>query len=349
MADSLTVGVLYSVPGFEPDGVLARLDGCPQPVEVVPAPYEESHALRTARGQGRPLSELQDLVPALPQPTRDVLAQADVIVALDIPPDIADVAPRLRWIQAIGAGIAQFDPRYLQDNGILLTTAAGVTAVPIAEFVMGRILEVWKGTRQLEEMQRTRTWKFNAGRTLAGSTIGIIGLGAIGTAVAERARAFGLRVVATRRRYQPGMTSAVADQLMGPSDLDQLLEQSDIVVLALPETDETQDLIGTAELARMRPGSVLCNVARGRHVDEAALLGALAHGHLRAAILDVTKQEPLPSDSPLWEAPNLYLSPHSAASVDHYGEALSDLLADNLLRFVRGQPLRNLVDPDAGY
>ncbi len=347
--DPLVVGVLYVLPAFDADLVLRRVRDCPRPVEVVLSHYEESHAMRQAKGQGRPREELLAEAPTLPPEVRELLGRAEVVLTLDIPLDIRDVAPRLRWIQALGAGIAQFDPRRLRDHGIVLTTAAGVTATPIAEFVMGRILEVWKGTRRLEELQRSRTWQFATGRTLSGTTLGVVGLGAIGTAVAKRAQAFGLHVVATKRRYTAGMTSPVADELYGPDGLGKVLEASDVVVLAVPETDETQSLIGAGELARMKEGAVLCNVGRGTLVDEGALLSALRSGHLGAAILDVTREEPLPPDSPLWDAPNIYLSPHSAASVDHYAEDLADLLASNIRRYTAGEPLLNLVDPDAGY
>ncbi len=245
MGEPLVVGVLYVLPGFDNELVLRRLGDCPRPVELVVATYEESHALRTAKGQGAPEAELRALTPALSDEARDMFARAEVVLTLDVPLDVREVAPNLRWIQALGAGIAQFNPRRLRDDGIILTTAAGVTAVPIAEFVMGRILEVWKGTRRLEELQKARTWEFASGRTLAGCTIGVVGLGSIGRAVAERAGAFGMRVLATRRRYEPGMTSPVVDELYGPDGLGKLLESSDVVVLALPETDQTQGLIGS--------------------------------------------------------------------------------------------------------
>jgi phosphoglycerate dehydrogenase-like enzyme len=349
MGEALVVGVLYVLPGFDNELVIRRLGDCPRPVELVVATYEESHALRTAKGQGAPESELRALAPDMSDEARDMFARAEVVLTLDVPLDVRQVAPNLRWIQALGAGIAQFNPRRLREDGIILTTAAGVTAVPIAEFVMGRILEVWKHTRRLEELQQARTWEFASGRTLSGCTIGVVGLGAIGRAVAERAHAFGMRVLATRRRYQPGMTSPVVDELYGPDGLGKLLESSDVVVLALPETGETQGLIGAAELSLMKPGAVFCNVARGSLVDEAALLAALDSGQVGAAILDVMKEEPMSADNPLWDGKNMYLSPHSSTSVDHYSEDLAQLLASNLLRYSRGEPLINLVDPDLGY
>jgi phosphoglycerate dehydrogenase-like enzyme len=229
--------------------------------------------------------------------------------------------------------------------GVRLTSSAGVGAPPIAEFVIGRILEVWKRTRELEVHQQAKRWEFTQGRLLMGSTIGIVGLGAIGSEIAKRAKAFGTTVLGTRRSYRPGMTADNVDELFGPGPeaLAELLRRSDVVVLSAPATVETTDLIGAAELAAMKPGAVLVNVARGPLVDEGALIASLNDGHLGAAILDVTRTEPLPSDDPLWDAPRLYLSPHCSTSQDGYNDRLLDLYADNLVRYLADEPLKNLV------
>jgi phosphoglycerate dehydrogenase-like enzyme len=139
------------------------------------------------------------------------------------------------------------------------------------------------------------------------------------------------------------MTHPLADELYGPDDLDTLLVQSDAVVLAAPATEETADLIGARELALMKPGAVLCNVARGLLLDESALIDSLREGHLGAAILDVMRHEPLPPDDPLWDAPNTYLSPHSSTSREGYDDRLRDLFARNLVRFLANEPLVNVV------
>jgi phosphoglycerate dehydrogenase-like enzyme len=346
--DSLIVGVLYP-PSFDPSRLTQAAAPGGRTLDVQAAHYEENSALRSAKRDGANLDELRATAPPLSEEAREMLADAEVLLALDLPFDLLKLAPRLRWIQAVGAGVRQFDEKALDRHDIRLTTAAGVGAPPIAEFVMGRLLQVWKGFRRFDEMQHERVWQLTSGRRLAGCTIGIVGLGAIGTAVAERARAFGMRVIATRRRFVPGMTSPVADELLGPDGLDHLLTASDAVVLAAPETPETENLISERELALMKPGSVLCNVGRGALVDETALLAALAAGRPSAAILDVTREEPLPRTSPLWEASNVYLSPHSAAVHDGYFDAVLDLFAANIVRYVRGEPLVNLVDPHAGY
>ena len=267
------------------------------------------------------------------------------MLAFDLPAEVVTVAPHLRWVQAIGAGVDHFRGAGL-DGRVVLTNAAGVAAVPIAEFVIGRLLAVWKRFDELAEQQRHRVWKPAFGRQLDGCTIGLVGLGAIGTAVAERARALGMRVLAIRRTSTP---SPAADEVYGPAELHTVLGRSDAVVLSAPSTHETENLFDAPAFAAMKRGAVFCNVARGALVDEDALIDALERGHLGAAILDVTKHEPLPADSPLWAAPRLHLSPHSSASPERYLATLFDLFADNLSRYLRGEPLRNVVDLAAGY
>jgi phosphoglycerate dehydrogenase-like enzyme len=152
-----------------------------------------------------------------------------------------------------------------------------------------------------------------------------------------------MRVLAARRRPGAEDRPPVVDELVGPERLHEVLSRVDAVVVCAPATPDTHDLFDAAAFAAMRPGAVFCNVARGSLVDEAALLDSLRSGHLGAAVLDVTQQEPLPADSPLWDTPNLRLSPHSSASLDHYVESVFELFADNLDRYVRGDPLRNVV------
>jgi phosphoglycerate dehydrogenase-like enzyme len=297
------------------------------------------------RGLTRPVEilTLREDEPVDGPVTPAAVARAEVLLAFELPADIATRAPRLRWIQAIGSGVDHYPLAELDRRGVLVTNAAGVAATGIAEFVMARVLQVWKDLRNLDRMQAERRWEQTFGRSLYGHTMGIVGLGAIGREVAVRARAFGMRVIAVRRRAAPGDTSPYADELFGPDALPEVLARSDVVVLAAPATEETADLIDRQALAATKPGAVLCNVARGALVDEAALVEALRAGSIGAAILDVVKAEPLPPDDPLWSTPGVYLSPHSAVSVDGYVERVLDLLADNVDRYLRGQPMRNLV------
>jgi phosphoglycerate dehydrogenase-like enzyme len=309
--------------------------------EVVVAPYVEDHGVRAARCQGS-LEELRARAPALTDEQRDAFGRAEVLLALDLPVGLGAFAPDLRWVQAIGAGTDHFHGAQLGPD-VVITNAAGVAAVPIAEFVVGQLLAIWKRFDELADQQRRHVWKPAYGRQVSGLTLGLVGLGAIGTAVAERARALGMRVLAARRRPGAEDRPPVVDEVVGPERLHEVLSRVDAVVVCAPATPDTHGLFDAAAFAAMRPGAVFCNVARGSLVDEAALLDSLRSGHLGAAVLDVTRQEPLPADSPLWDTPNLRLSPHSSASLDHYVESVFELFADNLDRYVRGDPLRNVV------
>ncbi|MEZ4355003.1 MAG: D-2-hydroxyacid dehydrogenase [Myxococcota bacterium] len=314
-----------------------------RPIEIVVQPFKESVALRRAR-QSPPVDA--GLLAKAPVPDASILeawARAEVLLTLDLPVAWLDRMPRLRFVQAYSAGTEHFPREALEARGIALANAAGAGAAPIAEFVFGRLVEVFRNLRGIDAMQRERAFHRPGGRSLAGCTLGIVGLGAIGTACARLAGAFGMRVVATRRSAGPGAVSDEVDALHGPEGLPRLLAESDVVVLAAPATPETEGLIDAGALARMKTGAVLCNVARGALVDEAALCAALESGRLAAAILDVTRAEPLPPDDPLWSAPNLYLSPHCSIPPDAYDERLLALFAENVRVWGQGGSLRNRV------
>jgi phosphoglycerate dehydrogenase-like enzyme len=336
---SVIVHVAY--PPDPPAQLVERLRAVSPDIELVVVPYVEDHGVRAARSRSS-FEELRARAPMLTDEQRDAFGRAEVLLALDLPIGLGRLAPALRWVQAIGAGTDHFRGAKL-GPGVVVTNAAGVAAVPIAEFVVGQLLAVWKRFDELADQQRRHLWKPAYGRHVSGLTLGLVGLGAIGTAVAERARALGMRVLAVRRRPEVEDRPPVVDEVVGPGRLHDVLQRVDAVVVCAPATPETQDLFDAAAFAAIRPGAVFCNVARGSLVDEAALLDALRSGHLRAAVLDVTREEPLPADSPLWDAPNLRLSPHSAASLDHYVESVFELFAANLGRYLRGEPLRNVV------
>lgn len=329
------------------EALLRELASSPRPVVFREGSYFEDSKLRSLKGRTADHSTLRDKEPPLSDATRDALRDAEVLVTLDVPADFAELASKLRFVQFLSAGCDHAPKQKLAALGIRQSTGAGVGNVSIAEFVIGRVIEVYKEFRRIEADQAAHNWRRTAGRSLDGDTIGIVGLGAIGTEIASRARAFGMRVLATRRSYTPGMTSPLVDELYGPDGLAVLLERSDVLVLCAPSTDETRDLIGAAELARMRKGATLCNVARGTLVDESALAGALRNGHLGAAIIDVTRVEPLPADDPLWDAPNLYISSHTSVAGDAYMRRFHLLVVDNILRYLNGEPLRNELVVDS--
>jgi phosphoglycerate dehydrogenase-like enzyme len=225
-----------------------------------------------------------------------------------------------------------------------------VFSQPIAEYVLMMILAVSRRLPSLLELQSERTWQPLESRELGDITVGIVGLGSIGSAVAELASAFGCRVIATRRRGgDPDAPAPGVDRVLPAEGLPELLAESDFVVLAAPLTPETAGLFGDAAIARLKPGAWVINIARGELVDERALARALRDGRLAGAVLDTFAEEPLPPGSPLYDLPNVILTPHTSWSSTRVMDRSVELFCDNLRRFAAGQPLRNVVDPSAGY
>jgi D-2-hydroxyacid dehydrogenase (NADP+) len=278
-----------------------------------------------------------------------LLPSTEVIVGwARFPVEALRWADRLRWIQALSAGVDRLDPRVLER--ITLTNGNGLGADPIAEHVICHLLMLARGAPIFMRRQVEHRWDRGVqAREISGMTMGIVGMGAIGGAVARRARALGLRVIAIRRSVTQRSPDLVADEVCPPDDLPYLLAASDVVVLATPLTPETRGLIGPTQLRTMRPGSYLINIARGGVVDEPALTDALSDGHLGGAGLDVFAEEPLPADSPLWDFPNVIVTPHVAASSERYMDRVEDLVCDNMRRYLDGKPLRNVVDMERGY
>jgi phosphoglycerate dehydrogenase-like enzyme len=293
---------------------------------------------------GDPHPEPPDWAHSVAAERRRALAEAQVLIALHTPAGLPELAPALRWIQGVGAGVEQFARAGVTRGQVIVTNASGLGSVSMAEFVIGRLLEIWKRFREIEEHQRERRYVQTYGRTFHGSTVGIVGMGAIGCAVAVRARALGARVLGVKRSEPSSEVAVLADRFFAPSALEEMLGECDAVVVTAPATPETRHLIGAQALAAVKRGCVLVNVSRGSLVDEVAVLEALADGRLGAAVLDVFEQEPLPPESPLWEAPGVYVSAHSSVSIDRYLDDLFDFFEENLGRYMRGEALRNGVD-----
>ena len=262
--------------------------------------------------------------------------------------DLPRRAPRLRWIQFSSSGVAAFvHAMNLRHADILVTNAAGIHARALAEFVLFAMLYFAKRLPRVLADQRAHRWERFALDTLPGKTLGVVGLGRVGDEVKRLARALGVRVVATRRMMDAA--SPRPGETYPPDGLPRLLAESDYVALTVPLTQDTTGLIGEAELAMVKPGAVLINVARGQVVDEAALVRALQSGRLGGAALDVFTVEPLPPDSPLWDLPNVLVTPHSMSTALDENERVVDLFCDNLTRYLTGTPLRNVFDRDRGY
>jgi len=278
-----------------------------------------------------------------------VLPQCEVLVGLArFPARALQWAPNLRWIAATSAGVDKLAPEVAER--VVLTNGTGLGAEPIAEHVICSLMMLSRGSHVYLRQQVEHKWQRGyQAREISGLTMGVIGMGAIGRAVARRARALGMRVIGVRRSVDGLQQDPDADEMCPPSNLEHVLSNSDAVVLATPLTSETRQLIGAPQLSAMKRGAILINIARGAVVDDGALLDALNNGHLGGAALDVFAPEPLPADSALWDAPNVIITPHCASSTDRYDERVSELMSDNLRRYVNGEPLRNVVDFNRGY
>ncbi|GIF77411.1 D-2-hydroxyacid dehydrogenase [Asanoa siamensis] len=340
---SARLGVLIAT-YLEPDlvariaAVDARLDVIYEP-DILPVPrYVADHT-------GTP----RRLTPAQQDRWTKALAAADVSWDFDwqAPADLPARAPGLRWVQATRAGIGGFvRSTGLDRTDLTFTTAAGVHAVPLAEFAVLGALHFVKGVPTLRARQAAHHWERFTTAQLAGRTVTVVGLGGIGRQVIASFAALGTHVLAVGR---PGRSYDVAAPAHSIGDLDDLLPRTDVLVVCTPLTDETEGMISAARIARLKPGAIVVNIGRGPVVDEAALADALRTGALAGAALDVFETEPLPADSPLWDLDNVLVSPHSASTVDTENAAITELFADNLRRWLEGRELRNVYRRELGY
>ena len=284
------------------------------------------------------------------------LADAEVVVAGGLTDEQLARGRRLRWLSSVAAGLDDIATPALLARGVAVTSASGVHGPNIAEHVLAMMLMFTRGMPKLFRAQLARRWERNlTSRSdgpgeLTGKTLLIVGLGRIGEAIAARARPFGMRIVALKRDPQARYDAAVpVDELAGLDALDDALGRADHVCLTLPLTRETRRLIDGRRIARLPPGAYLFIVSRGAIVDEAALVEALRAGKLAGAGLDVFEEEPLPATSPLWDLDNVILTPHVSGATPLYYQRTAALFADNLTRFLAGQPLENRFDPARGY
>ncbi len=279
------------------------------------------------------------------------LPDADIAFLSRLTPDEFAVAERLQWIQSPAAGVGGLLFPALRESPVVVTNARGLHGDPIAEHVVAVTIVLFRQIHLAIRRQAAHVWRqegLPAFQPMLGRCMGIVGLGAIGGAVADKAAALGMRVIAVRRRA--GAARPLSVSAVYPVDqLDRLLEEADVVVLAAPLTAETGGLIGGAELRRMKPNAILVNVARGRLVREEELVSELMKGTIAGAALDVFEHEPLDPDSRLWELPNVVITPHTSAFRSDYWKVAVDMFADNLRRYLRGAALRNVVDKGAGY
>ena len=283
-----------------------------------------------------------------------LLPDADIVLGWAVNAQNFASARKLRWVHVTAAGVGPLMFKELIESDVTLTNSRGLHAEAMAEHTLGVMLSFVRQLHRCRDAQRERRWAevelwtvpphFG---TLTGSTMVLVGLGAVGGAISFRARALGVHVIGVRRN--PDASDTRADEQFGSDALPRLLPRADWLVLAAPLTSGTRQLIGARELSLLKPSAVIVNVGRGRLLDEAALVAALTEGRLAGAALDVMEVEPLPQSSPLWDMPNVLLTPHiSGLAPDYWGRALA-IFEDNLRRTIDGRPLINVVDKRAGY
>ena len=261
--------------------------------------------------------------------------------------ELINVAPNLKWVQTLSAGVGYVLFPAMVKSDIILTNGSGVFDIPIAETVLAYMLTVVRDLPEFLKQQRAHEWKKRSLNELHGSTVGIVGMGSIGSEVARLAQAFGTRVLATKRHPEHG--GERADRVLPNDELPELLAESDFIVITAPLTEETQHLIDAQAFEQMKPGAWLINIGRGGIVDEEALIDALREGRIAGACLDVFEEEPLPKDSPLWDLPNVIITPHNSGSTPKMEEREIDLFVENVRRYVSGDPMINVVDKQTGY
>jgi phosphoglycerate dehydrogenase-like enzyme len=282
-----------------------------------------------------------------------LIADADVAFASELRRPHLAAARHLRLIHSPAVGVGGMLFPEMIESPVVITNSRGIAAETIAEHVVACVLAIFRKLPVAIRSQAAREWAQDAiaaappVRMLAGSRVLLVGLGAIGTAVATKMLALGTKVSAVRRNVSAPAPAGVRVHRL--DELRAALPDADVVVIAAPHTDSTRDLIGREELQSMHPEGVLINVSRGALVDESALADALSQGTIAAAALDVFHEEPLPAASPLWTLPNLLITPHTSwLRTDHW-DVMTALFAENLRRFEAGEPLLNVVDKHAGY
>lgn len=284
-----------------------------------------------------------------------LIEDADVLFAGFFSRDLFLAARRLKWIQAWGAGVDRLLLPEVVKSRVVVTNAGGVHPTPISEHVIGLMLCFSRKLHSFIRNQIKRKWeRYESSESteqieeLSGKTVGIVGLGRIGTEIAKKAKCLGMTVVATKRDPSRS-TSTHVDRLLRSTDLNTLLAESDFVVLSLPLTEETQGMIGETQLKNMKPTAYLINVSRGKIVQENKLIKALKQEWIAGAGLDTFENEPLPENSELWGFKNVIITPHVAGQTPYYMERLTNIFCENLKKFIHKEPLINVVDKALGY
>jgi phosphoglycerate dehydrogenase-like enzyme len=287
-----------------------------------------------------------DTVPRKDKPSADQLARTEALMAGAVPAGLLPSMPKLRWAQAMSAGVEGWLGLPDLPPNLTLTCARGTHTESMPENIMGALFYVAKPVRIAVENQKSSKWVHTMPQPLTGKTLGILGLGAIGQEVARLASAFGMRVIGTRRRPTPMPNVA---EILPPERTDEVLAQSDYVLLLLPATPATDNFINAERLAKMKPTAWLLNFGRGHIIKDDDLIAAAKARKIAGAVLDVFRQEPLPADHPFWKAEGIIVLPHIGGPHPQRDRFVARLFVENLGRFLDGAPLKEVVDRAAGY
>jgi phosphoglycerate dehydrogenase-like enzyme len=287
-----------------------------------------------------------DTLPRRERPSAEQMARTEVLMAYAVPAGLLPAMPRLRWAQAMTAGVEGWLALPDLPAGLTLTCARGTHGESMPENIVGALLYAAKPYAAAAANQKQGKWVPLVAQPLTGKTLGILGLGAIGREVARIAAALGMRVVGTRRRPQP---MAHVAEVLPPGRTPEVLAQSDFVLLLLPATPQTESFIDEARLGMMKPGAWLLNFGRGHLIRDDDLVAAVKAGRIAGAVLDVFRQEPLPAGHPFWSTEGIVVLPHIGGPHPQRDRFVARLFVDNLRRFLDGEPLAEVVDREAGY
>jgi phosphoglycerate dehydrogenase-like enzyme len=287
-----------------------------------------------------------DTLPRKDKPSAQQLARTEALMAGAVPPGLLPTMPKLRWAQAMSAGVEGWLALPDLPSGLALTCARGTHTESMPENIIGAIFHIAKPYAVAVENQKRGKWVHTVAQPLTGKTLGILGLGAIGQEVARIASALGMRVIGTKRRPAPMPHVA---EVLPPDRTTDVLAQSDFVLLLLPATTDTENLIDAKRLARMKSTAWLLNFGRGHLIKDDDLITAVTSKKIAGALLDVFRQEPLPSDHPFWKTDGIIVLPHIGGPHPQRDKFVARLFVDNLRRFLDGAPLKEVVDRTAGY
>jgi phosphoglycerate dehydrogenase-like enzyme len=287
-----------------------------------------------------------ECVPRKDRPSSEQLARTEAMMTMAVPPGLLPAMPKLRWAQAMTAGVEGWLALPDLPPNLTLTCARGTHRESMPENIIGAIFYVAKPYARAIENQKQRKWVHSVAQPLNGRTLGILGLGAIGQEVARIAATLGMRVIGTKRRPEP--VDQVAE-VLPPDRTNEVIAQSDFLLLLLPATPDTENFIDAERLALMKPTAWLLNFGRGHLIKDDDLIAAAAQKKIAGAVLDVFRQEPLPADHPFWGAEGIIVLPHIGGPHPQRDRIVARLFVENLGRFLDGKPLKEVVDRAAGY